>query len=167
LAVASGLNLSETARLFAMTFTAAADALIAGFEAKYFYRGWRPRTAIPRADTDGNSDTDADPTWTPLLTVNHPEYPSAHGFLSTAVTDAVSAFFGSDRMTWTIVTSKAAVPQIVRTERTYHNLNDITREIDDARVWAGLHWRNSMHDGDEIGRRVARHVVRHFFRPTR
>jgi hypothetical protein len=167
LAVSYSLDLRETARLFAMAHTAAADALIAGFEAKYYYTYWRPRTAIPRADTDGNVDTDADPTWTPLLTVNHPEYPSAHGFLSTALTDAVSAFFGTNNITWTIVTSKSAVPQVVQTERTYDNLNVITHEIDDARVWAGLHWRNSMRDGDRIGRRVARHVVRHFFRPTR
>ena len=77
------------------------------------------------------------------------------------------AFFGSNTITWTIVTSKSAVPQVVQTERTYDDLNAIMREIDSARVWAGLHWRNSMQDGDRIGRRVARHVVRHFFRPTR
>jgi hypothetical protein len=64
------------------------------------------------------------------------------------------------------VTSKSAVPQVVQTQRTYHNLNAIMREIDDARVWAGLHWRHSMRDGDRIGRNVARHVVRNFFRPT-
>jgi hypothetical protein len=167
LAVNHDLSLPETARLFAMVHTAAADALIAGFEAKYFYAYWRPRTAIPRADTDRNPDTHADPTWTPLLQVNHPEYPSAHAFLSTAVTDAVSAFFETNRITWTIVTSKSAVPQLVQVERTYHNLDAITREVDDARVWSGLHWRHSMRDGDRIGRDVARHVVKHYFRPTR
>jgi hypothetical protein len=167
LAVSYGLSLRETSRLFAMVHTAAADALIAGFEAKYYYAFWRPRTAVPRADTDANPDTHADPTWTPLLTVNHPEYPSAHGFLSTALTDAVRAFFGTNSITWTIVTSQGAVPQVVQTQRTYANLNDMMREIDDARVWAGLHWRNSMQDGDRLGRAVARHVVRHFFRPVR
>jgi hypothetical protein len=149
-----------------MVYTAATDALIVGFEAKCFHKGWRPRTAIPRADSDGNPDTDADPTWTPLLQVNHPEYPSAHGFISTAVTRAVRAFFATNSITWTIVTSPVAVPQLVQTERTYHNLNAITREIDDARVWAGLHWRHSMRDGDRIGRTVARHVVENFFRPV-
>jgi hypothetical protein len=109
----------------------------------------------------------ADPTRTPLLQVNHPEYPSAHAFLSTAVTDAVSAFFNTNRITWTIATSQTAVPQLVQAERTYHNPNAITREIDDARVWAGLHWRHSMRDGDQIGRDVAHHVVKHFFQPTR
>jgi hypothetical protein len=77
LAISSGLNVRQTARFFALVHTSAADALIAGFNAKYFFRSWRPRTAIPRADTDGNPDTDSDPSWTPLLNVNHPEYPSA------------------------------------------------------------------------------------------
>lgn len=165
LAISRGLSLLDTARLFAMVHTAAADAIIAGFEAKYYYAAWRPRTAIPRADTDGNPDTDADPTWTPLLTVNHPEYPSAHGFWSTAVTDVVATFFGTNKVTWTIATSPSAVPQVVQTERTYNNLNALVREIDDARVWAGLHWRHSMRHGNQIGRKIASHVGRHFFRP--
>jgi hypothetical protein len=166
LAISRGLSVRETARLFAMVHTAAADAIIAGFEAKYHYATWRPRTAIPRADTDGNADTDADPTWIPLLSVNHPEYPSAHGFWSTAVTDAVASFFGTNKVTWTISTSQSAVPQVIQTERTYYSLNALMREVDDARVWAGLHWRHSMRHGDQIGRKVASHVVRRFFRPT-
>ena len=165
LAISRGLSLRDTARLFAMVHTAAADAIIAGFEAKYYYATWRPRTAIPRADTDGNPDTDADPTWIPLLTVNHPEYPSAHGFWSTAVTDVVASFFGTSKVTWTIGTPQSAVPQVIQTERTYYSLNALMREIDDARVWAGLHWRHSMRNGNQIGRKVASHVVRNFFRP--
>jgi hypothetical protein len=167
LALSHRLNVRDTARLFAMVHTAAADALIAGFEAKYYYAAWRPRTAIPRADTDENPDTDADPTWRPLLTVNHPEYPSGHGFWSGAVLGAVSSFFGTTKVTWTIVTSKTAVPQLVQTERTYRRLGTLMREIADARVWAGLHWRHSIRDGAQIGRRVSTQVTRHFFRRRR
>lgn len=163
LAISRGLSVRETARLFAMVHTSAADAVIAGFDAKYFWRAWRPRTAIPLAGSDGNPDTDPDPTWVPLLTVNHPEYPSGHGFFSTAVTDAVAAYFRTNRVTWTITST---VPQVVHAERTYYDLNALMREIDDARVWAGLHWRHSMRHGDLIGRKVAKHVVDGFFRPT-
>jgi hypothetical protein len=167
LAISRALNVRDTARFFAMAHTSAADSVIVGFEAKYAYRHWRPRTAIPRADTDGNPDTDPDPTWTPLLTVNHPEYPSGHGFYSTAVTDAVARFFGTNKVVWTINTSKAAVPQVVQTERTYRDLNTMMREIDDARVWAGLHWRHSMRHGAQVGRKVAKHVCDNFFQPVR
>jgi hypothetical protein len=166
LAVSRGLNVRDTARFFAMVHTAAADAAIAGFEAKYFYRFWRPRTAIPRADVDGNPDTEPDPGWTPLLTVNHPEYPSAHAFWSTALLEAVARFFGTSKVTWTIATSKTAVPKLIQTERTYCNLKDVVREIHNARVWAGLHWRHSMRDGSKLGRDVANHVCENFFRRT-
>ena len=166
LAISRALNVRESARFLAMVHCAAADSVIAGFAAKYFYRSWRPRTAIPLADTDGNPDTDPDPTWTPLLTVNHPEYPSGHGFYSTAVVDTVANYFGTNFVTWTIDVNKVAVPQVVKTERTYYNLNALMREVDDARVWAGLHWRHSMRRGDQVGRKVARHVTDHFFQPV-
>jgi hypothetical protein len=142
-----------------------ADAIIAGFEAKYSYAAWRPRTAIPQADFDGNPDTVADPTWTPLLRVNHPEYPSGHGFWSTAVTDTVAAFFGTNKVPWTLVVSRAAVPQVVQAERTHGNLNALMREVVDARVWAGLHWRHSMQHGAQVGRKVAAFVTKRFFKP--
>ena len=166
LAVANGLSLRDAARFFAIVHTAASDAIIAGFEAKYFYATWRPRTAIPRADSDGNPDTDAEPAWKPLLSVNHPEYPSGHGFWTTAVLEAVNAFFGTNRVTWTLLTSQTAVPQVVKTERTYQRLNAILLEVTNARVWAGLHWRHSVRHGAQIGRHVAAHVSRHFFRPV-
>ena len=73
---------------------------------------------------------------------------------------------GTNAVAWTIVTSRTAVPQLVQAERTYYDLNTVMREIDDARVWAGLHWRHSMRRGDQIGRKVARHVAANFFRPT-
>ena len=65
LAVDHGLSVRDTARFFAMVYTAAADANIAGYEAKYHFRSWRPRSAIPHADADDNPDTQADPTGSP------------------------------------------------------------------------------------------------------
>ena len=166
LAISYRLNMRETARLFALVHTASADALIAGFNAKYFFRFWRPRTAIPRADTDGNPDTDPDPTWTPLLTVNHPEYPSAHAFWTSALTEMVSRYFGTRNVPWTLTTSKTAVPQLIQTTRTYHNLIAMRNEAGNARVWAGLHWRHSLDDGDQIGIGVAKRVYDNYFRPV-
>ncbi len=166
LAIARGLNVVETARFFAMVYTAAADANIAGFEAKYFYKSWRPRTAIPRADTDGNPETVQDLTWTPLISVNHPEYPSAHSFSSTAITDTMARFFGTNKVTWKLTAAPTATMPLHVTDRTYYDLNSIMREIYDARVWAGLHWRHSMLDGAQIGRKVSKYVSDHFFLPV-
>jgi hypothetical protein len=166
LVISRALGIRDAARFLAMVYTAAADANIAGFEAKYFYRAWRPRTAIPRADTDGNPDTDADPSWRPLISVNHPEYPSAHSYSSTAITDTIGRFFGTNKVTWTLTASRATIPQLVQTERTYYDLNALMREIYDARVWAGLHWRHSMMHGAQIGRKVSKYVTDNFFLPV-
>ena len=164
IATAKNLSVRDTARFLAMTFTSAHDAAIAGFAAKYHYRAWRPRTAIPLAEADGNAATAPDPTWTPLLSVNHPEYPSGHSFLVGAFTETLKTFFGTDQVQVTLSASKTAVPQIVKEARTYAGLADIVREVDNARIWGGLHYRHSMDDGEAQGMAVARHVLGTRFR---
>src|SRR5881396_936467 len=57
------LRLVNTARIFALINFAGEDATIAGFDSKYAYNFWRPYHAVRLADTDGNPDTEADPTW--------------------------------------------------------------------------------------------------------
>ena len=163
LAVSKALGVLETARMFAMVQTAVSDAVITGFAAKYRYSFWRPRTAIPQADADGNDNTEADPSWRPLLSVNHPEYPSGHGFWSSALIDALADFFGTTDVAWTITTSKIAVPRVGQTSRTYEDLETLKTEIFNARIWGGLHWRFSTDAGDRIGGRIASHVSKHFF----
>lgn len=166
LAIAQQLDLADATRFLAMVHTTAADAAIAGFEAKYFYTAWRPRTAIPLADYDDNPATLSDVTWRPLLSVNHPEYPSGHGFWSKSVVEAVAAFFHTEKVEWTVTTSKIAVPQVTTTDRTYRDLKVLMREIINARIWAGLHWRYAMQQGEQLGQRVAQHVTRNYFRKT-
>ena len=80
------LDVTDAARFMAMMSVTYADGLIACFDAKYLYERWRPITAIRAGDTDGNSETVGDPSWTPLLaaTPNHPEYPSAHSCITPA-----------------------------------------------------------------------------------
>jgi hypothetical protein len=160
LATEKGLGLAETARMFALVHVASADALLACFDAKYHYLFWRPIHAIQRADTDDNPATESDPTWRALLTVNHPEYPSAHACGTTALTEALAAFFGTDKVAFAMSSS------VTGTTRYYDRLSDVVKEVYDARVWGGLHFRNSMIEGAWIGKKVARHVVTNFCRPT-
>ena len=78
-------------RLFALLNLAMADAGIAVWDAKFLYRFWRPFSAIPLAELDGNPSTEADPSWTSLvLTPNHQEFPSGHGGLSGAAARVLS-----------------------------------------------------------------------------
>ena len=159
LAGARHLGARDSARLLTMAHVAAADALVGCFEAKYHYRFWRPVHAIARADTDGNPATSPDPTWTSLLVVNHPEYPSAHACFTSALTDAVAAFFGTVQVPLTLDSAATG------TSHAYRNLDEVVREVRLARIAAGLHYRHSMIDGERLGRRVARHVIHHHFQP--
>jgi hypothetical protein len=160
LAAARGLDLVQTARMLAMAHVAGADGLIACFDAKYHYWFWRPYQAIPRADTDGNPETVADPAWRPLRpTPNHPEYPSAHACHTTAVATALEAFFGTDKIAFSLDS------RVTGTTRQYESFHAAVKELNDARVLAGFHFRNSDQEGSNLGRHVGRYVADHFFRP--
>jgi hypothetical protein len=160
LADARGLTAIETARMLAMTHVAGGDAMIGCFDAKYHYLSWRPVHAINRADTDGNHYTAPDPTWQPLLpTPNHPEYPSAHACHTAAIAEALSSFFGPGRL-------RFSIDSLVTGEtRDYKRFREVVAEVNNARVWAGFHFRYAQEDGSRIGRKVARFVVRNFFQP--
>ena len=155
------LDLVQTARMLAMAHVAGGDAMIACFDAKYHYWFWRPYQAIPLADTDGNPQTVADPTWQPLRTTpNFPEYPSAHACHSTAVVEALDAFFGTDKVAFTLDS------RVTGTTRTYDRLQDVVKDVDWARVLVGFHFRNSDLQGSALGRKVGQYVVDHYFRPV-
>lgn len=154
LAEARGLTAIETARLLAMAHVAGGDAMIACFDAKYQYLSWRPVHAIQRADTDGNAHTAPDPTWQPVLpTPNHPEYPSAHACHTAAIVVALESFFGPGRVNLSLDSL------VTGDTRHYRRFRDVIAEVNNARVWAGFHFRHSQEDGSRLGRRVGRFVV--------
>jgi hypothetical protein len=159
LAVDARLGLVQTARMLALAHVAGGDAMIACFDAKYTYWFWRPFQAVPQADADRNPQTDADPTWQPLRpTPPFPEYPSAHACHTTAVAEALQSFFGSRRVAFTLDSRATG------TTHHFRDLAEVVRDVNDARVLAGFHFRHSDEDGSALGRRVARYVVRHRFR---
>jgi hypothetical protein len=162
----NNLDLVDAAHLFAMGELVTADAGMACFDSKYFYLAWRPFSAIPNADKDGNPDTTADPGWQPLLpTPTHPEYPSAHGCLTGAWTNALAAAVHSDHLDVTIQGATNGGTSLA-TSRVYKNVQDIQNEIPDARVWLGFHFRNSVVQGLKIGNEVADWSLDRYFKPT-
>jgi hypothetical protein len=153
-------RLLENARLFALLNLAMADAAIACWEAKYTYVFWRPVTAIPLADTDGNPSTTADPSWSPLFaTPAHPEYPSGHSAVSGAAATVLEAIFG--RNTQFHVRSDLMFGVV----RSFRSFSAATEEVKDARIFAGIHFRSATTDGQTQGVAVASHVLGHALRP--
>jgi hypothetical protein len=161
LAAEQHLPAPDKARLLVEINMAAADAGIACMDAKYAYSFWRPVTAIPAADTDGNPATTADTGWLPTVTTpNHPEYPSAHACVSGAIVATLADFFRTDRVPSTIDSA------VTQTSVEFARFKHLYRSVHEARILGGLHYRVSMTAGRRIGRSVSRHLTRHFFRPT-
>lgn len=162
----NGMGLVDAAHLLAMGELTTADAGMACWDSKYFYLSWRPITAIQHANLDGNDKTTADPSWTPLLsTPTHPEYPAAHGCLSSAFSDAMAAALGTSHLNLT-VPGAANGGTTLTTSRVFNDVQELQKEIVNARVWAGLHFRNSGEQGENLGNDVAGWDLSHAFQPS-
>jgi hypothetical protein len=152
-----GLSPTENARLYAMLYLTAADALITVWDDKAHYLFWRPITAIREADVDGNPATVADPAWLPLIsTPPYTEHSSGHAALSGSIVATLQDFFGTDHVGWSDTTNGGLT-------RSFSRLSQAIDEVVDARVWSGIHFRSADEQGARIGRQVAQWRKRHAF----
>jgi PAP2 superfamily len=162
--IAENMNVLDSARFMALVSVAAADALIAVFDAKYKYEFWRPITAIRNGDIDGNPATERVAGWQPIdATPMHPEYPCAHCIVSSAVAAVVKGILGTDEIPEVALTSPFA-PGV--THR-FTNLRTYTEEVATARICAGFHYRNSTVVGREMGQQIGEYVVESVMRPRK
>src|SRR5262245_4828191 len=164
-----GLDIAQNARLFAVEDLAAADGFIGCYKDKYFWKFWRPVTAIREADTDGNPATEGDPNWTPLFdpatpqfgpplsTPPFPDHPSAHSCASSAIVHSMRNFFHTDKIPFSAFSSRT------HTKRSFERLSDALDEVIDARVWGGIHFRTADVQGAVLGKNVARWERQNYF----
>jgi hypothetical protein len=165
LAGAPGRTLSQNARLFALVEMATADSYIAVFDAKYTFNFWRPITAIRNGDLDGNDATARDAGWEPLVdTPLHPEYPCAHCINSGAARAVLEAEFGTGQVSSTLTMTSPTAPGVVRK---WTSIGDYAEEISVARIYGGLHWRNSTVVGKAMGKKIGELAVQNYLKPVR
>jgi hypothetical protein len=157
IARANHLSISDSNRLLATLNIAMADTAITTWSAKRHYGAiptevtWRPVTAIPLADTDGNPDTAPDPDWLPLInTPSHPEYAAGHPSLNGAAATILLANF-SDAQTFTLTAT--GLPS-----RTYSSITQARQDGNDARVWGGMHYPSTVAISDAEGETIADYV---------
>jgi hypothetical protein len=164
-----GLDQWENARLFGLLNIALADGYIGSWEGKFFYNFWRPVTAIQNADTDGNPDTRADPTWTPLqLTYPMPDHDSAHSVEGGAAAEVLKQFFGTDHIRFRACsltlpdgsTCSDAAPIF----RRYASFSQAANENGLSRILVGIHFRHAVEEGIQHGRLIGRRAVDRFFK---
>jgi hypothetical protein len=154
------MNLSDSARLFAAVDMSVADGSIAIWDSKFHYGFWRPVTAIQLAKHDRNPDTRADPDWLPLITTPpYPEYPSGLTSVIGATARALTRVLGTPRIDLYITSAAAGET------RHYAWAGRLNRDVVDARVWSGVHFRTADVVGNAMGRKVANWALDHYFQP--
>ena len=165
------LDLWEQARLFGLLNMALADGYIGSFATKYHYNYWRPVTAIQTADTDGNPNTSADPTWTPLVTTPPiPDYESAHSVQGGAASKVLKRFFGTDHFMFD--TCSLTLPpgstcnDLTPVLRRYSSFSQAAAENGLSRILVGFHFRKAVDEGIEHGRKIGDRAVDRFLRLT-
>jgi hypothetical protein len=176
LATSHGLDIVDSARLFAMTNLSAADGSIGCWNDKAYWSFWRPITAIRAAASDGNRATQADPNWLPLfdpsvpvsgpplVTPGFPDHPAGHTCISGATVHALRAFFGTNKVSFTAVSNKCSPAPCP--PRTFDRFSDALKEIIGARVWGGIHFRTADVQGAVLGKKVAHYMSKHYFEPV-
>jgi hypothetical protein len=162
--VARGKTLAQNARIFALLNMALADALIASAESKFHYAFWRPVTAIRAGDADGNRRTDPDPAFLPLVTTPpYPSYPSNYASIANAARAVLEAAFGKRGHTIALPSANPAVPITHR----FSSFRQMADDVDDARVYGGIHFRFDQDAGSHMGRHVGAYILHRHLRPLR
>jgi len=169
IAAQKGTSLSENARALALIHMAASDSLVASFLNKYHYDRWRPETGIRNGAADGNDKTEGAPDFATLIpTPCFPSYPSNHASGTSGGLEVMRRVFGAAGHDITItnnVPALGSLPAMIVT-RSYTQLKEIGDDVDDARVFGGIHWRYDQDAGDVLGRAIATEVVKNNLRPV-
>ena len=152
----------SAARVMALSYMAATDSLVAVFDAKYTYGFWRPITAVRNGDQHGNPAVQRDAGWLPLVDAPlHPEYPCAHCISSTAVSRVLQTELGND------VSLSMTSPFVPGVTRRWEKLSDYSQEVFNARIWSGVHYRNSAEVGARMGNEIGSYAANNFLKPLR
>ena len=148
---ASGRDVTRNARLYAAVTAALNDTEIAVFEAKYHFNFWRPITAIRNGDQDDNAATERDPGWLPLIvTPIQPEYPCAHCMIAATIATIIRIEIGKAPLP-TLSTVSNTLPGA---NRHWSRAEEVVQEVMNARIWDGVHYRNSGEVGIRMGEQI-------------
>jgi hypothetical protein len=165
LAIAHALSVSESSRLLALVDVAQADAMITAWADKVHYNFWRPETAIRMGEDDGNGKTEGDPNWSPLVTTPpYPDHTSGANSLAASATRAMSLYFDTNEMSFSIMTTNAAVTDPAKRTRNYTKFSQVRAEVVEARILQGIHFRFADADARKQSEHIAQWANAHFFR---
>jgi hypothetical protein len=178
---------NELARLFALCNTAMADAAIAAWDSKYYWRYWRPVTGIRWAGPGLDPSNVPDPNWQPLgspdtntagpnFTPPFPAYPSGHATFGGALFQVMRRVFSTDgdQIPFVLISdefngqNRGVGDKLPRPylPSSYVVLSDAEFENAFSRIWLGVHWRPDGEDGILLGNKVGDWAFEHAFAPV-
>jgi hypothetical protein len=165
-----GLDLWENARLFGLLNLALADGYIAMADSKNHYNYWRPVTAIQTGDTDGNPDTTGDPAWTPLRpTPPNQDYDSGHSIEGGAGAEVLKQFFGTDEIRFqdcgVLLPAGSTCSDASPVFRSYTSFSQAAADNAYSRILIGYHFRKSVEEGTEHGRKIGKRAANLYLQP--
>jgi hypothetical protein len=164
MAAAKGLTLADNARLFALLNMGVANTFINDWDAKFTYNFWRPVTAIRNGDQDGNDATEREAGWTPLNdTPMHPEYPSQAAIICGVAVGVFDSVFGLGAN----IAFTASDLMDAKLKRQFASVKQMSDEHGNVRVWGGIHFRNSLDVGYDMGTKIAAHLIENSLTPAR
>ena len=160
----NNLSLIESARLMALLNVSMMDGVQTAQSSKYVYQMWRPVTAIQRAGEDMNPNTDADPTWMPLLTT--PPYPSYAGNMAcigASAARSLALYFGTNDI---LVSAQwASTDGVNYVVRSFPGFWQLAEHQAASREYGGIHYHFDTLASQEACPKVAGYVYANFMRP--
>ncbi len=141
------LSALDTARMLALADIGEYDARIVydTFKDKYVY--WRPYNAIRGRFADPAVKDDK---WEPLLrNPPNPDYPSGSGVAGGVMARHIEIFNGGPDTVPLVMNNSA-----IGVKRSWSDGEAMGRELGYARIWGGVHFRQSVEVGHKLGRRM-------------
>lgn len=174
LALSNGLTSpSKLAKFLALINVGMADAAVSAWEAKFYYKYWRPVTAIRRPGQYSN-----DPNWYPIgaqatnssgpnFTPPFPAYPSGHATFGGTLFEILRKHFGDIGFTFVSDEFNGLNKDVYGYVRplqpaTFTSLTDAETSNAESRIYDGVHWQFDADAGITQGREVARHAMKNF-----
>ncbi len=159
----AGLDVFDTARLFAAMNVAMADAGIVAWTDAYGTQFWRPETAIAYGgdgffDTDGNPSTGGDEFWLPLInSPSFPEYVATQAAFSAAAAAVLAEYLG-DSATFSLGSDINGDGSTDLT-RNFTSFSQAAAEAAQSGIYGGTQFGTSVTDGQNMGSDVGSYVV--------
>jgi hypothetical protein len=72
--------------------------------------------------------------------------------------DAMTEFFETDEIPFSVTST------VTGTMHSFDSFEEVVTEVDNARIYGGMHFHHSVKEGNRLGRMVTESVLKHHFR---